>query len=127
MWDPVPSCCCCSVAKLCLTLPDPMDCSTPGFPVSLTISQSKPKFMSIELVMQPPALGAQSVSTGPPGKSLGITSLHGALRMKEGWPVKPTIVHCKMAEWDSEAGPGSHCFHLALFGCLCSGKLAAML
>ena len=24
---------CCSVAKLCLTLPDPMDCSTPGFPV----------------------------------------------------------------------------------------------
>ena len=25
--------CCCSVAKLCLTLCDPMDCSTPGFPV----------------------------------------------------------------------------------------------
>ena len=24
---------CCSVAKLCLTLCDPMDCSTPGFPV----------------------------------------------------------------------------------------------
>ena len=26
-------CCCCSVAQLCLTLCDPMDCSTPGFPV----------------------------------------------------------------------------------------------
>ena len=25
--------CCCSVAQLCLTLCDPMDCSTPGFPV----------------------------------------------------------------------------------------------
>ena len=25
--------CCCSVAKLCLTLCDPMDCSIPGFPV----------------------------------------------------------------------------------------------
>ena len=25
--------CCCSVAKSCLTLFDPMDCSTPGFPV----------------------------------------------------------------------------------------------
>ena len=24
---------CCSVARLCLTLCDPMDCSTPGFPV----------------------------------------------------------------------------------------------
>ena len=26
-------CCCCSVAKSCPTLCDPMDCSTPGFPV----------------------------------------------------------------------------------------------
>ena len=26
-------CCCCSVAEYCLTLWDPMDCSTPGFPV----------------------------------------------------------------------------------------------
>ena len=25
--------CCCSVAKSCLTLCDPMDCSMPGFPV----------------------------------------------------------------------------------------------
>ena len=27
------SCCCCSVAKLCPTLCDPMNCSTPSFPV----------------------------------------------------------------------------------------------
>ena len=26
-------CCCCSVAQSCLTLCEPMDCSTPGFPV----------------------------------------------------------------------------------------------
>ena len=26
-------CCCCSVAQSCLTLCQPMDCSTPGFPV----------------------------------------------------------------------------------------------
>ena len=37
-------CCCCSVAKSCLTLCDPMDCSLP-----LTISQSLPKFMSCSL------------------------------------------------------------------------------
>ena len=31
--DKLPSTCfCCSVAKLCPTLCDPMDCSTPGFP-----------------------------------------------------------------------------------------------
>ena len=30
-WKPL--CCCCSVAQSCLTLCDPMDCSTPGLPV----------------------------------------------------------------------------------------------
>ena len=35
--------CCCSVAKSCPTLCDPMDCSTPGFPVL----QSLPKFAQI--------------------------------------------------------------------------------
>ena len=32
-WHLVCFCCHCSVAKLCLTFCDPMDCSTPGFPV----------------------------------------------------------------------------------------------
>ena len=40
----------CSVAESCLTLCDPMDCSTPGFLVS-TISYSFLKFMSTALVM----------------------------------------------------------------------------
>ena len=43
-------CCCCSVAKLCLTLwSHGLQCVRP--PLSLTISQSLPKFMSIESVM----------------------------------------------------------------------------
>ena len=41
--------CCSSVTQSCLTLCDPMDCSTPGFP-SFTNSQSLLKFMSIESV-----------------------------------------------------------------------------
>ena len=42
-----------SVAPPCLTLCDPMNCSTPGLPVhhSVTSSWSLPKFMSIESVM----------------------------------------------------------------------------
>ena len=32
-WHQWTSCCCCSVIKLCPTLSNPMDCSTPGFPV----------------------------------------------------------------------------------------------
>ena len=39
-----------SVAQSCLTLCDPMNCSTPGL-LSITISQSPPKLMSIESVM----------------------------------------------------------------------------
>ena len=42
--------CCCSAAKLCPTLCDPMDCSTPGFPVFHYL-QSVLRFMSIESVM----------------------------------------------------------------------------
>ena len=38
---------CCSVAQSCPALPDPMDCSTPGLPVSWSLF----KLMSIELVM----------------------------------------------------------------------------
>ena len=44
-------CCFCSVAQACLTLFDPMDCSTSGFPVLHYISWSLLKLMSIELVM----------------------------------------------------------------------------
>ena len=43
------SICCCSVAKSCLTLCDPMDCSTQAS-LSLTIPWSLPKFMSIEFI-----------------------------------------------------------------------------
>ena len=44
------SCCyCCLVAQLCLTLCDPMDCSTPGFPVLHHLLELL-KLMSIESV-----------------------------------------------------------------------------
>ena len=48
------TCGCCSVAKSCPTLCDPMDYSTLGFPkeiVSFTASQSFLKFMSTESVI----------------------------------------------------------------------------
>ena len=41
---------CCSVAKLCLTHCDPMDCSTPGIPVHHQLPEFL-KLMSIESVM----------------------------------------------------------------------------
>ena len=44
------SLCCCSVAKSCLTLCNPVDCSKPGF-LSFTVSRSLLKLMSIEFVI----------------------------------------------------------------------------
>ena len=44
--------CCCSVAQLCLTLCNPMDCSMPGFPVLHHLLECL-KLISIELVMPP--------------------------------------------------------------------------
>ena len=38
-------CCCCLVAQLCLTLCDPMDCSTPGLPVPHHL----PKFVQVHV------------------------------------------------------------------------------
>ena len=43
--------CCCSVAQSCLTLCDPMDCCTPGFPLSFAHSWSFLKLMPIKSVM----------------------------------------------------------------------------
>ena len=49
--EPRRFCCCCfSVAQSCPTLCNPMNCSTPGFPV-LHLSWSLLKLMFIELVM----------------------------------------------------------------------------
>ena len=42
--------CCCSVTQLCPTLCDPMDCSTPGFPVQHQLLELL-KCMSIKSVM----------------------------------------------------------------------------
>ena len=44
-------CCCSSVAKSCLNIRDPLDCSPNQVSLSFTISQSLLKFMSIESVM----------------------------------------------------------------------------
>ena len=73
----------CSVAKSCLTLCNPMDCSTPGFPVLhyLTLSQSLLKLMSIEsgmlsnhLILCRPFSSCLSLS------SIGVFSHESALR-----------------------------------------------
>ena len=77
---------CCSVAQLCPTLCDPMDCSTPGF-LSFTSYWSLLKLMSIELVisfnyliLSCPLLLLPSVLS-----SIGVFSKESALPIK--WSV----------------------------------------
>ena len=51
-----------SVAQSCLTLCDPMDCSTPGLPVHHQLPEFT-KFMSIESVMHPTILSVVPFSS----------------------------------------------------------------
>ena len=74
-----------SVAQLCPTLCNPMDCSTPGF-LSITNSQSLLKLMSIESVMPsnhlilcPPLLLLPSIFP-----SIRVFSNESVLRIR--WP-----------------------------------------
>ena len=47
-----PDCCCSSIAKLYLTLCDPMGCSTPGFPVLHYLSEFYSNLWSLSLAIQ---------------------------------------------------------------------------
>ena len=75
-------CCCCSVAKLCPTLCDPMDCNTPGFPVLhclLELAQTHVHWVSDAIPPSHPLL-----SPSPPAFNLSqhqglfqwVSSLH---------------------------------------------------
>ena len=76
---------CCSATRLCLTLCNPVDCSTPGF-LTFTISWSLRELMSIESVMTashrilcPPLLFLPSVFPG-----IRVFSSESSLRTR--WP-----------------------------------------
>ena len=76
------SCHCCLVAKSCLTLCDPMDCSPPG-PLSMDFSRqeywSGLPFLSAGDLPDPgvkpvsPALAGRFFTTEPPGKPLALS------------------------------------------------------
>ena len=63
---------CCSVAKSCPTLCNPMDCSTPGF-LSFSISQALLKLISTESVMPSNHL----MFCCPPSSALSVSQHQG--------------------------------------------------
>ena len=73
--------CCCSVAQSCLTLGDPMDCSTPGFPVLhylLEFAQSHVHCVSDTIQLSHP-LSSPSLALNLPqhqGLFQRVSSLH---------------------------------------------------
>ena len=79
-----------SVPQLCLTLCDPMDCSTPGFPIhhqtSPSSSRSLPKLVSIESAMPSNHLILYHPLLLPPSifPNIRVFSNESALRIR--WP-----------------------------------------
>ena len=76
-------CCCCSVAKLCPTLCDPMDCSTPVFPVLhslLEFAQTHAHWVSDAI--QP----SHPLSPPPPPPALSLSNEYsGLISFKIDW------------------------------------------
>ena len=70
--------------KLCQALCNLMDCSTPGFP--FTISQSLPKFMSIQLVMPSKHLVLCCPLLLPPSIFPSIRVFSDELALHVRWP-----------------------------------------
>ena len=72
-----PSCCCCSVAKSCLTLYDPMDCNTSGSPVLhhfLEFTQIHVHWVSDVIWPSPPLPPSPLPSTFPIASSVQLLS-----------------------------------------------------
>ena len=87
--QPLFSCCCCSVVQSCLTLCDPMDCSTPGFPVLHHLPEFA-QLMSIELVM-PPNLSVIHSTHHPPNSVIPFSSCLQSLNQEDCQEVKTQV------------------------------------
>ena len=111
---------CCSFAQLCLTLCDPMDCSTPGFPVPHHL----PEFAQVHVhwigdaiqsshplsPFSPPALNLsqlqglfQSFPGGSDGKESDIC-IHISLPVRASLPpTSPPLGHYRAPRWTPSA------------------------
>ena len=76
---------CCSVAKLCLTLCNPKNCNTPGFPI-FTVSQSLLRLMFTESVIPTNHLILCHPLLLPPSIFLNIRVFSNELALHIRWP-----------------------------------------
>ena len=107
----------CSVAHLCLSLCEPMECSTPGFPV-FTISQSLLKRVSIELEMPSNQLIlCHPIFLMPPVfPSIRVFSNESALSYQVAKVLELQLQH-QSFQWIFSQNLNHHCYY-ALWLCL---------
>ena len=83
--------CCCSVAKWCPTLCDPMDCSTPGLPVLHYLPQfSQTRVHRVSDTIRP---SHRLSSPSPP--ALNLSQLHGLFQ----WVSSSLWPDCHICTW----------------------------
>ena len=94
-----------SVAQSCLTLCDPMDCSTPGFPVHHQLLESLLKLMSIKSVM--PSNCSHHTRLKRKAQPLGLRGETISLRRwvfknKDTWVWWGSITEAARQKWGAE-------------------------
>ena len=97
--------CCCSVAKLCPTLCDPMACSMPGFPV-LHHLWNLLKLMSIESMMP-----SNHLNFFTP-----ISSCLQSFPASGSFPMSLLLISCGQSFWSFSFSPFNEYFVLIFFG-----------
>ena len=81
------NCCGCSVAKSCLTLCDPMDCSLPGFPVLhylLELAQTHVHWVGDPTIHPTISSSVAPISSCP--QSFPASGFSNELALRIGWP-----------------------------------------
>ena len=112
--------CCCSVAQLCLILRDPIDCSTPGFPVLHHLPELAQYVYWVSDAIQP----SHPLSSPSPAfylSSIRVLSNESVLRIK--WPkywsfnfsIIPTSEYSGLISFRIDPGSGSKSELNALF------------
>ena len=95
-------CCCCSIAELCLTPCDPMDCSTPGFPIlHQLLSFTQTHVHWVDDVIQPscPIIPFSSCLLSFLSKSFLVSQLFTSCSKSIGTSASASVFPMNIQDW----------------------------
>ena len=94
--------CCCLVAKVCLTLCDPMNCSTPGFPVLHYLLEFAQTYVHwVSDIIQPfhPLASFSSLQSSPASECVPMSQLFASGDQSTGASASASVLPMNIQGW----------------------------